>query len=130
MDEKNLLLVDDDEELCRLLTDYLGRDGYQVTTCGNGREGLELARAGAYGLVLLDVMLPDINGKDVCQRVRSDKNLDNVRIICISGMVEEDKVDELKAAGADDFLRKPFEVDRLIERICALLDVETTASSR
>ena len=72
-------------------------------------------------------MLPDINGKEVCQRVRSDKTMDTVQIICISGMVEEDKVDGLRQAGANDFMRKPFEVDRLIERICQLLELESGA---
>jgi DNA-binding response OmpR family regulator len=76
-------------------------------------------------LVVLDVMLPDINGKAVCERVRSDKTMDDVRIICISGMVEEDKIQELRDAGANDFLKKPFDVEVLIERICQLLDVET-----
>ena len=79
-------------------------------------------------LIVLDIMLPDINGKEVCQRVRSDKTMDAVRIICISGMVEEDKVGELKAAGADDFMHKPFEVERLIERMCQLLDIEAIPS--
>jgi DNA-binding response OmpR family regulator len=56
--------------------------------------------------------------------VRSDSALDDVKIICISGMVEQDKIDELKAAGANDFLQKPFEVEKLVERMCMLLDVE------
>ena len=55
-------------------------------------------------LIVLDVMLPDINGKEVCHRVRADPTLEDVRIICISGMVEDDKIQELKLAGADDFL--------------------------
>jgi DNA-binding response OmpR family regulator len=80
-------------------------------------------------LIVLDVMLPDINGKEVCQRVRSDKTMDDVRIICISGMVEDDKVSELKAAGADDFMHKPFEVEKLVERMCGLLDIETVSAS-
>ena len=62
-------------------------------------------------LIVLDIMLPDINGKEVCQRVRSDTTMDDVRIICISGMVEDDKIEDLKAAGANDFLHKPFEVE-------------------
>jgi DNA-binding response OmpR family regulator len=70
-------------------------------------------------------MLPDINGKEVCQLVRSDKTMDDVRIICISGMVEEDKIQQLRDAGANDFLKKPFDVETLIDRICQLLDVET-----
>ena len=69
-------------------------------------------------LIVLDVMLPDINGKEVCQRVRKDHTPEEVKIICISGMVEEDKIADLKAAGANDFLHKPFEVDQLIERMC------------
>jgi DNA-binding response OmpR family regulator len=74
-------------------------------------------------------MLPDINGKEVCQRVRSDKAMNDVRIVCISGMVEEDKVSELRAAGADDFMHKPFEVERLVERMCQLLDREMLSTS-
>jgi DNA-binding response OmpR family regulator len=80
-------------------------------------------------LIVLDIMLPDINGREVCQRVRSDKTMDDVRIICISGMVEEDKVGELKAAGADDFMHKPFEVERLVDRMCQLLDIEAVTST-
>src|SRR5207244_9156119 len=67
-------------------------------------------------MIVLDVMLPDINGKEVCHRVRSDPSLEEVRILCISGMVEEDKIQELKLAGADDFLHKPFE-DRKSTRL-------------
>ena len=56
--------------------------------------------------------------------VRSDKTMDDVRIICISGMVEADKVADLRAAGADDFMQKPFQVERLLDRCCELLDME------
>jgi DNA-binding response OmpR family regulator len=69
-------------------------------------------------------MLPDINGKEVCHRVRADSNLEEVRIICISGMVEDDKIQELRLAGADDFIHKPFDVDVLIERMCVQLEME------
>jgi DNA-binding response OmpR family regulator len=80
-------------------------------------------------LIVLDVMLPDINGKEVCHRVRADSTLEDVRILCMSGMVEEDKIQELKLAGADDFIHKPFEVDALIERMCAQLDLEPAAAA-
>ncbi|HEV7221083.1 MAG TPA: response regulator, partial [Pirellulales bacterium] len=79
-------------------------------------------------LIVLDVMLPDINGKEVCQRVRSDSTMDEVRIICISGMVEEDKIEDLKASGANEFLHKPFEVESLVDRMCGLLDMETASA--
>ena len=80
-------------------------------------------------LIVLDVMLPDINGKEVCHRVRADATLEDVRILCMSGMVEEDKIQELKLAGADDFIHKPFEVESLIERMCAQLDLEPAEAS-
>jgi DNA-binding response OmpR family regulator len=80
-------------------------------------------------LIILDVMLPDINGKEVCHRVRSDNTLEEVRIICISGMVEEDKIQELRLAGADDFLHKPFDVDLLIERMCMQLELEPATAA-
>jgi DNA-binding response OmpR family regulator len=79
-------------------------------------------------LIVLDIMLPDINGKEVCQRVRGDSTMDDVRIICISGMIEADKVEDLKVSGANDFLQKPFEVEHLVDRICHLLDVEAMAT--
>jgi DNA-binding response OmpR family regulator len=78
-------------------------------------------------IIVLDVMLPDINGKEVCQRVRSDTALDDVRIICISGMVEADKIGDLKEAGANEFMQKPFEVDALFAAVCGLLDIEVPA---
>lgn len=129
--KRKILVVDDDVELVELITDVLDRDGrFEVKSVNNGFDAGIMTKEYSPDLIVLDVMLPDINGKDVCQRIRSDKTLDSVKIVCISGMVEEDKVDELKEAGANDFMRKPFEVDRLIDRICSLLDVETAASSR
>jgi DNA-binding response OmpR family regulator len=74
-------------------------------------------------------MLPDINGKEVCQRVRADSTLEDVHILCISGMIEEDKIQELKLAGADDFLHKPFVIDELIDRMCAQLEIEPASAS-
>jgi DNA-binding response OmpR family regulator len=79
--------------------------------------------------IVLDVMLPDINGREVCHRVRADTSLSDVRILCISGMVEDDKIQELRLAGADDFLHKPFDMDALIERMCQLLDMESATTA-
>ena len=69
-------------------------------------------------------MLPDINGKEVCHRVRADPSLEDVRILCISGMLEDDKIQELRLSGADDFLHKPFDIEELIDRMCSLLEIE------
>lgn len=128
--KRKILVVDDDVELVELITDVLERDGrFEVKSVNNGFDAGMMVKDYQPDLIVLDVMLPDINGKEVCQRVRTDNSMDMVKIICISGMVEEDKVGDLKAAGANDFMRKPFEVDRLVDRICQLLDIESVATA-
>lgn len=128
--KKKLLIVDDDQDLVDLMKDAFERDGrFEIRTANNGFAAGMGVKEFRPDIVVLDVMLPDINGKEVCQRVRSDKTLDSVKIICISGMIEQDKVGDLRAAGADDFLQKPFTVDRLIDRVCDLLDIEKPVSA-
>ena len=128
--KRKILIVDDDEELVELLVDVFDRDGrFDNKTANNGFDAGMLVKEFRPDLVVLDVMLPDINGKEVCQRVRSDSSLDNVQIICISGMVEADKVADLKLSGANDFIQKPFAVEKLIERACELLDLELASAS-
>ena len=117
--------MDDDPELVDIILTYLNEDGrFEVRVAHNGFDAGMMVKEYHPDLIVLDVMLPDINGKEVCHRVRADASLEDVRILCMSGMVEEDKVQELKLAGADDFIHKPFEVDRLIERMCVQLDME------
>ncbi|MBQ2850758.1 MAG: response regulator [Thermoguttaceae bacterium] len=126
--KRKVLVVDDDRDLVELLVDVLERDGrFETRSVNNGFEAGMMVKDYRPDLIILDVMLPDINGKDVCLRVRNDKSLEAVKIICVSGMVEEDKIEELHRAGANEFLAKPFETERLIERICALLEIETFA---
>lgn len=124
---RKILLVDDDVEIVTLIQDMLERDGrFEVRSANNGFDAGMMVKEYHPELIVLDVMLPDINGKEVCQRVRNDKTMDDVRIICISGMVEENRIKDLRDSGADDFLRKPFDVDILLKRICQLLEMETT----
>jgi DNA-binding response OmpR family regulator len=127
--KRKVLIVDDDKELVELIADVLERDGrFEIRSVNNGFDAGMMVKDYSPDLIVLDVMLPDINGREVCQRVRKDLGADDVKIICISGMVEDDKVDELKAAGANDFLQKPFDVETLLERICRLLDIEVIAA--
>ena len=128
--KRKVLIVDDDEELVELISDVLARDGrFDIRSANNGFDAGMVVREYRPDLIVLDIMLPDINGKEVCIRVRNDKTMSDVRIICISGMVEEDKVGELREAGADDFMHKPFEVEKLIERMCQLLDIEAISAA-
>ena len=127
--KRRALIVDDDEDLVELISDALIADGrFELRTANNGFDAGMMVKEYHPDIIVLDVMLPDINGKEVCQRVRSDSSMDDVRIICISGMVEQDKIQDLKDAGADHFVQKPFEIDQLIERICRLLDIEQLTS--
>ena len=127
--KRKVLVVDDDEELVELLVDVFDKDGrFDTRVANNGFDAGMMVREFRPDLVVLDVMLPDINGKEVCQRVRQDDSLESVKIICISGMVEQDKVKDLIDAGADDFMNKPFTVDQLMDKACALLEIESGVS--
>ena len=124
--KRKVLLVDDDLELVELMTKVLEEDGrFEVRIASNGFDAGMMVKEYRPDLIVLDVMLPDINGKEVCQRVRADNTLEDVRILCISGMIEEDKIQDLKLSGADDFLHKPFEIEALIDRMCVLLEIES-----
>lgn len=124
--KRKVLLVDDEPDLVAIISQALQEDGrFEVRIVSNGFDAGMMVKEYHPDIIILDVMLPDINGREVCRRVRSDPNMEDVRIICISGMIEEDKVQELKLAGADDFLAKPFDIDVLIEKMCAQLGMES-----
>lgn len=123
-----ILAVDDDKEIIELITQHLERDGrFEVRSVNDGFGAGMMIKEYQPDLVVLDCMLSDINGKEVCRRIRSDRNLDGIRIICISGTADEKEVAEIKAAGANDFVRKPFEVETLLERICHELNLDAHA---
>ena len=127
--KRKVLLVDDDAELVELMSKVLEEDGrFEVRIAGNGFDAGMMVKEYRPDLIVLDVMLPDINGKEVCRRVRDDDTLEDVRILCISGMIEEDKIQELRLAGADKFLHKPFDVEELIDEMCALLEIEPAST--
>jgi excisionase family DNA binding protein len=126
---RGILVVDDDQAVVELITDVLAADGrFDVKAVNNGFAAGMQAKEVHPDLIVLDVMLPDINGKAVCELIRADSTMSDIKIVCISGMVEEDKIAELKAAGADDFMHKPLDVDELVKRICRHLDMEMPAS--
>ncbi|QEL18433.1 response regulator [Limnoglobus roseus] len=123
--KRKVLVVDDEPEIVDIITHGLLDDGrFEVKVAANGFDAGMMVKEYRPDLIVLDVNLPDINGKEVCHRVRADQNLEEVRIICISGEVMEDRIQELKLAGADDFVQKPFDIDVLIERMCVQLEME------
>ena len=123
---RRILIVDDDQAVVDLIADVLSADArFETRVVNNGFGAGMLAKEYHPDLIILDVMLPDINGQAVCELIRSDPTMAEIKIICISGMIEEDKIADLRHSGADDFLHKPLDIDELIRRVCRLLDIET-----
>jgi len=127
---RRILIVDDDQAVVDLIAEVLDGDGrFEHKSVNNGFGAGMLAKEYHPDLIILDVMLPDINGQAVCELIRRDPTISDIKIICISGMVEEDKIEELKTSGADDFLHKPLDIDELLQRICRHLDMEAPSTS-
>jgi two-component system, OmpR family, response regulator CpxR len=113
-----ILIVDDDEELTGLLTELLTREGFRVDTQNDGRRGLAAALNGGYDLMVLDVMLPGLDGFEILQRVRREARLP---ILMLTARGEdEDRIVGLEL-GADDYLPKPFNTRELVARIRAVM---------
>ncbi len=113
-----VLIVEDDPHALELVRLYLGRDGHQVLVAMNGIEGLRLAREAAPDLIVLDLMLPGIDGTEVCRQVRQESN---VPIIMVTARVEEeDRLMGLEM-GADDYITKPFSPRELAARVRVVL---------
>ncbi|HVT90848.1 MAG TPA: response regulator [Tepidisphaeraceae bacterium] len=122
--KSKVLVVDDDPEIVELFVDVLDRDGrFEVKTANTGYDAGMLTQEFNPDLVILDYMLPDINGNVVCKTIRSKPEFEHTKIIIVSGVVNQDEINELLKAGADEFVKKPFNIEKLIERIGELLSV-------
>ena len=122
--KKRVLVVDDDKAIVEMFSDLLGRDGrFEVETASTGYDAGILTEKFRPDVILLDFKLPDINGTAVCRTVRANPNLEHIRIIAISGVADPDEIEELKAAGADDFIRKPFDINEVIARVADMVSV-------
>ena len=126
-DEIRVLVVDDDPDIVELFVDALGRDGrFDIRTASTGFDaGVEADRFRP-DVIVMDYMLPDINGNVVCKTIRESEELRNIRIIIISGVVNKSEIDALLKAGADDFIRKPFNINTVIDRIVKLVHSSTS----
>ena len=123
--KRKVLLVDDDAELVELMTKVLEEDGrFEVRIATNGFDAGMMVKEYRPDLIVLDVMLPDINGKEVCHRVRADPTLEDVRILCISGMIEDDKIQELQAVRRRRLPAQAVRHRRADRRMCGQLEIE------
>lgn len=127
--QKRILIVDDDDEIRELLEFDVAQSGYFVDTACNGMEGLNKALNNSYDLILLDVMMPKMNGFDVCRNIRQAKLSIPVLMLTAKGTID-DKTEGFDC-GADDYLVKPFDIQEVLLRIKVLLrrnQVEETNS--
>ena len=122
--KKRILVVDDDGQIVDLFIDVLSRDDrFEVKTASTGYDAGLLTESFRPHLLLLDYMLPDINGNLVCERIKANPDLKDTKIIIVSGVVNQEEIDALTRSGSDGFVKKPFNIDKLIARMAELLDV-------
>lgn len=119
MSQKHILLVEDEENLLKTIQLNLELEGYTVSTAANGLEALKVFKKGAYNLVVIDVMLPEMNGFDVCEQIRKENTKVPILFLTAKGS-SADKIQGLKL-GADDYLTKPFNLEELLLRIQILI---------
>ena len=114
----NILVVDDEKTIVDVIEVYLKKEGYTVFTASNGTEALKVFNDKKINLIILDLMLPDISGEEICKRI---KNQIDIPIIMLTAKVNEDDVLNGFKQGADDYVIKPFSVKQLIARVTAIL---------
>jgi two-component system, OmpR family, response regulator CpxR len=118
-----ILVIDDDSELCELLAELLGQEGYTVESNGDGRAGLARAQSKAFAVVVLDIMLPSLNGFEVLTRLRQGQSEQNADVPVIMLTAKGEDVDRIVGLemGADDYLPKPFNPRELVARVRAIV---------
>jgi len=123
--KRKVLVVDDDAEIVELIVEVLERDGrFEVKTASSGYEAGMATQRFRPELILLDYMLPDVNGNVVCQTIRRNPEFENIKIIIVSGVVKEDEIAQLLKSGAEDFIRKPFNITELTDKITTVLQIK------
>lgn len=130
MSKQRILVIEDEHALQDILTYNLQAEGYEVLSATDGQQGLLKAQTALPDLVVLDLMLPVIDGLTICRQLRGDAKTRNIRVLMLTAKSEE--VDEIVGfnMGADDYVAKPFKVKPLISRIKALLRRPTTDSTK
>jgi DNA-binding response OmpR family regulator len=120
-DTPMILVADDEEDVRELVTYRLTRSGYEVLEATNGEQAFELAVEHSPDLALLDVMMPRLDGYELTRKLRSEEALHSLPIILLTASAQETDVSRGFEAGADDYMKKPFNPDELVARVRAVL---------
>jgi DNA-binding response OmpR family regulator len=119
---KKVLIVDDEQNITISIAFLMRREGFEVLVAHDGAEGLRLIRAERPELVLLDIMMPKLNGFEVCQAVRADPTLAGVRILMLTAKGRVAEMEKGMALGADGYMPKPFATKELVAKVRELLN--------
>ena len=121
LDSKNIIVVEDDLDIMELISFNLANEGHQVFEANDGEVGIDKARNNNPDLILLDLMLPGIQGLDVCRIIKSDQETKEIPIIMVTALGQEEDIVKGLETGADDYITKPFSIKVLIARVNAVL---------
>jgi DNA-binding response OmpR family regulator len=122
MDKKRILIVDDQKDIVELIRYKLENEGLECLVASDGEEGLQKAKKEDPDLILMDIMMPKINGYQVCRLLKSDENYKHIPIIMLSAKDQESDKFWGKESGADDYVTKPFNVEKLFQKIQGYLE--------
>lgn len=117
----NILIIEDDSDLLLLLTKMLARIGASTQTAGTGDEGFKLLEAERFELLILDLMLPDVDGYDILTQLRQDSRYDQMPVLILSARADPDAINKGLELGADGYLTKPYLPNTLTSRVRTLL---------
>ncbi|MHC5059900.1 MAG: response regulator [Planctomycetota bacterium] len=123
--KRKVLIVDDDGEIVELMVDVLTRDGrFDVKTASSGYDAGLITQQFCPDLIILDYMLPDVNGNVVCQTIKSNEDFANTKVIIVSGVINQNEIEDLLESGAEEFMKKPFNITELIDKITDVLQLQ------
>ena len=126
-DGRNIVVIEDEDAIRDVVAYNLARAGFEVATADNGREGLELVRDQSPGLVVLDLMLPELDGIEVCRSMRADPAMRDIPVIMLTAKAGDDDVWAGWQAGASYYLTKPFDLEELVRYLHHLEAAELVA---
>ncbi|HTY08556.1 MAG TPA: response regulator [Candidatus Edwardsbacteria bacterium] len=118
---KKVLIVDDDSSILFLISEVLSRNNYEPLLAYNGKEAMDLVRVHRPALVVLDIMMPGINGFEVCKKIKGDPELKDTRIILLTAKTKAADIQLGLAAGAESYFTKPFKIAELLAKIKELI---------
>ncbi len=124
-DAKKILIVDDEQDIVVIVGKVLGRNGYKVMTAADGVEGLAKVKTEPPDLILLDNIMPNMDGRAVLARLKASKKTSGIPVIMLTAVADEEYISAAKKGGAVEYIVKPFDYEVLLEKIAQALKIQT-----